>query len=297
MPVSIPCDKLVRTRVRQLRRELGGLGRGEPAATHAVRTATRRLRELIPLLGLKRTHARAICRDLRKAGRRLGRVRDADTALGLVTAMVRVRGLAGPMLHRLADAFRADSDHGRERLRRGKLVARLRRVVTELHDVADALESEHADASRTLRWAAQARVARRARDVRDAVARAGGLYNPEALHAVRIAVKKMRYAAEVAIDAAGGGHAAELRVLKRVQVVLGSLRDVQVLLARVRDLERASPTGSNGAWRECARLEAFLDKRCRRLHGRFVAERAALLQACASLAPASSRIRAVRRAG
>jgi CHAD domain-containing protein len=173
----------------------------------------------------------------------------------------------------------------------------LERLVTKLQEVADALESDHADASRTLRWAAQARVARRARDVREAVARAGGLYNPEVLHAVRIAVKKMRYATEVAIDATGGGHAAELRALKRVQAVLGSLRDVQVVLARVRDLERASPTGSLGAWRECARLEAFLDKRCRRLHGRFVAERAALLQACASLAPASSRVRAVRRAG
>jgi CHAD domain-containing protein len=297
MTVSTPCDKLVRARVRQLRRVLGDVGRGDTVAIHAARTATRRLRELVPLLGLKRPVTRSLCRDLRKASRTLGRVRDADTALALVTAMLRVHGLAGPMLHRLADAIRAEAEHQRQRLTRGKVVARLEHLVSSLRDIADELESDRSSASRTLTWAVQARIARRTRVVREAVGQAGGLYNPEALHRVRIAVKKMRYAVEVALDAARSGHEAELRVLKRVQVVLGSMHDAQMLLARVRDLERAAPDGSLGAWRECARLEAFLDKRCRRLHARFIAERAALLRACATLAPASHRSRTEQRAG
>ena len=73
------------------------------------------------------------------------------------------------------------------------------------------------------------RIARRARRLDTAIADAGQIYAPEALHDVRIATKKFRYALEIADESAAAPCKETLRVIKRVQDALGRLHDLQIL--------------------------------------------------------------------
>ena len=62
-------------------------------------------------------------------------------------------------------------------------------------------------------WALDARIARRAARVRSTIDVAGVIYVPANMHEVRIALKKLRYAAELSRDA-GRPIAADLAALK-----------------------------------------------------------------------------------
>jgi CHAD domain-containing protein len=217
-----------------------------------------------------------LTRRLRKAGRQLGRVRDIDTQTQLLDRILRVD--RGWLLRELRDALGPEADRRWETLSPRKLASRLERLVAELSAVSDKPRAPQAD--RTMRWAAQARLARRSRDVRDAVRAAGAIYEPEQLHSVRIAVKKLRYAAEVASDAGAAIDTGDLALLKRVQTTLGRQHDAQVLLDHVRDAEKAIANPPPDAWREAESAMTVLETRCHRLHARFLGERAALLDAC-----------------
>ena len=85
-------------------------------------------------------------------------------------------------------------------------------------------------------WALDARVTHRALALKTALAEAGALYLPERLHVVRIALKKLRYACEVA-PRRRGQYQSRTRSLKRGQDILGRLHDVQVLLDRIRQVQ------------------------------------------------------------
>ena len=79
-----------------------------------------------------------------------------------------------------------------------------------------------------------ARAARRAEGLRAAIENAAGIYLPDRLHEVRIAVKKLRYALEIARDLSGSRATARIRTLKRVQDLLGRMHDLEMLIARTR---------------------------------------------------------------
>jgi CHAD domain-containing protein len=105
------------------------------------------------------------------------------------------------------------------------------------------------------------------------MAAAGSLYLPDRLHLVRIAVKKLRYALEVAAETTGGPTPAELTHLRRMQSLLGRLHDLQVLVDRVRQMQAAPAPTDLGAWRELDALVVPLEDECRRLHGRYMRNR------------------------
>ena len=69
-----------------------------------------------------------------------------------------------------------------------------------------------------------------------AVDRAPALYFPNRTHRARIAVKKLRYAIEVAADTGVWQHDRVLKDLRRVQGLLGSVRDAQILVDALDDL-------------------------------------------------------------
>ena len=64
-------------------------------------------------------------------------------------------------------------------------------------------EPIHGRARAGWQWAVEARVARRAAALKHAIDEAGSVYLPERLHAVRIALKKLRYGLELWLEAAG----------------------------------------------------------------------------------------------
>jgi CHAD domain-containing protein len=283
-------------RLRPLRRAVRGVAEGRKSAVHAARTATRRLRELIPLLAIEKPVARKLMRRLRKAGRQLGRTRDMQTQRVLVDGLIRAdRQPGGPLLRHLRDTLSAEAERQADRLNRAKLGTRLGRCIEAIERLAGDLGQDAHHESRALRWAADARVTRRAGDVRAAVHQAGALYEPEQLHRVRIAVKKLRYAAELVADASGRPASADLRFLKRVQDLLGRQHDAQVLLDLVRATERTFGGSSIATWREGARVIGVLDGRCRRLHARFIRDRAALLAVCDRLGASVHQRVALRR--
>ena len=65
---------LLATRLGRLEQELPALALASPDAVHDARVATRRLRELLPLLPLTGKARESLSRRLRRATQRLGRV-------------------------------------------------------------------------------------------------------------------------------------------------------------------------------------------------------------------------------
>jgi CHAD domain-containing protein len=124
---------------------------------------------------------------------------------------------------------------------------------------------------------ARQRAARRAQRLHAAIENAASIYLPDRLHQVRIAVKKLRYAMEIAQDLSRSRATARLLALKRAQDLLGRMHDLEVLIARTRAVQ-GSPTASS------LRLSADLDEvvrrletECRQLHGHYIAQRRTLL--------------------
>jgi CHAD domain-containing protein len=269
---------------------------GDTRAVHAARVASRRLRELLPLLQLDPAVTSKLGRRLRKVTSRLGRLRETDV-LHLLTEELHEAGrLDDGSLRRIGAAV----DHERARALRRALgrgpAAELERTARKLERIARDLDASADDdrtpqSARAWRWAAEARVARRAAALADAVDFAGGVYLTERLHAVRIGIKKLRYAVELAGDIAGARPRADLRQLKRLQDLLGRMHDLEMLIDRVRQTQ-AMAVADLAAWRRFDTLVRTLENNCRRLHARYVRERAGLVALCERLSPR----RAARRA-
>ena len=262
---------------------------------HDARVATRRLRELLPLLagevpGAAAPRAR---RRARRIGRAFGGVREIDVALELVASMPEDRlpaAGAGRLRHHLTE-----ERDGRRRLLLARVTgAQLRKLARELADLVDELDARPARGA----WAAAlaGRIRRHAGYVRGAVAEAGPLYTSERVHDVRIAAKKLRYALEIAGAAGGMETGAVTARLKAIQDTLGRLHDFEVLQGFIQALPL--PHGRPPEWAaQLDDLRADLAGDCRRLHGDFVSAQPALLDLCAGAEELAGRVHAEPAAG
>lgn len=207
---------------------------GQPHSVHQARVATRRLRELLPIVGrvLHDGPRRRLRRRLRALTRALGPVREADVTLASIATMTAETAAPVPTAERVSSALAAERAARlaelTDRFDRGRvdrLLGRLRRLEATLASGAE---------PRTWRRRLAGRVRRRADALSRAVADAGALFVSERLHQVRIAAKQLRYALEVAGEARLAGTAASVRALKDVQDVLGKLHDADVLHAAIK---------------------------------------------------------------
>lgn len=283
---------LLRKRLDRFARVLGGVEQGDVRALHRARVASRRLRELIPVLEVDQDVARKLGRRLRKITNRLGIVRELDVLLLLIDELHVSRRPHREALGRVAVAVAKSRDDARARLVERAPVGEMRRIARKLGRVADRLETgeREADAvgARAWRWAVEARVARRASALSKAMQEAGAVYLAERLHAVRIALKKLRYAAELAAAASGESGPPELRTLKRAQEILGHLHDRQVLLDRVRQEQASLTPPSVSVWRSLEALTTDLERECRLLHAQYMRIRPELESVTTRLARRSS---------
>jgi len=119
-------------------------------------------------------------------------------------------------------------------------------------------------------------MAGRAARLRATMRDAGAVYLPERLHAVRIALKKLRYSVEMATEAAGQRSSADVRTLRRAQDTLGRLHDLQVLIDRIRQMQASLVPPHVTVWHGLDRLVTALENDCRRLHARYMRQRARL---------------------
>jgi CHAD domain-containing protein len=127
---------------------------------------------------------------------------------------------------------------------------------------------------------AQQRAARRAERLRLAIENAAGIYLPDRLHDVRIAVKKLRYAMELVRELSGSRAAAKLRTLKESQDLLGRIRDLEILIARTRAVQGAPGAPNLKLSAELDRLVRRFENECRQLHGHYMSSRHSLRSIC-----------------
>jgi len=278
MSVAPRCSNLLKTRLDRFTRMLPGVDNGDERALHRARVATRRLREIVPVLQLDADVTDKLSRRLRKITRRLGTVRELDVMLALVDELRHSHPGHSDALTRVAAVVTKARDEVREDLTERLPQESLERVARKLDHVVQALrrgEGSQADRRkpgrlRTASWAIDARVVRRAERLGEALNGATAVYLPERLHGVRIALKKLRYALELSNALGHKDFAPSLRTLKRAQDILGRMHDVQVLIDRVREVQASLMPPNLAVWRHMDALVVALDEMCRVLHARYL---------------------------
>ena len=276
-----PSELVIRQRLAALARALPAARRGDVNGVHQARVATRRLREALPLLAGRRL-GRKLRKQVQRVTRGLGPVRELDVAL-LTLDQIHASGDAPEGgVRRLHEVI--GEERGRLLLEMLRRIDRLDLKKLQKKALGNGLrEVPGKSATREHRKPleqADARAARRGADVRAAIDNAAGIYLADRLHAVRIAVKKLRYAMEIARELRGSRAQARLRTLKRVQDLLGRMHDLEVLIARTRALQSAGILRDLKLSSELDRLVRFLETECRLLHVRYMNERKALLAIC-----------------
>jgi CHAD domain-containing protein len=258
-----------------LKRNLPQAIAGNEHGVHQARVASRRLREAVPVLatGLQGAKAGKARRKIRRLTRALGTVRELDVTIGLLDELARSPNIARTAVEEVR-AHVMKERAGRRKL----MLERLGHVDADkldrrLASVGAALEQT---ALEPWRKTLASRLIARSRRLTTAMDDAGHMYAPERLHRVRIAAKKLRYGLELAADSGLTGAAPHLRLMKRVQDMLGKLHDLQILQAHVAEIE-AEPRAGGVAAREAVEdLARHIEDQCRHLHGRYVAAAASL---------------------
>jgi CHAD domain-containing protein len=273
---------LLETRFRRFTRMYPGVETGDVHAVHRTRVASRRLREVVPVLQLDARAAHRLTRRLRKLTRRLGDLRELDVLVLLLDELHESGRFPGRSLERIKDEVAAARRECHEKLTDAGFDEELRKLSRKLEQALQHLrrEGDSPEQRRTVRWAIDARIARRAAVLKEAIDQAGNVYLVDRLHAVRIAVTKLRYAVEVGQELAEQEPGGDLRLLKREQELLGRLHDLQVLIDRVRRVQGSLEPPDLVLWRGLDLVIRELDTSCRRLHARYVHNRPALLQLC-----------------
>ena len=264
-------------------RELARIHQWDLEALHRARVASRRLREWLPLLGLDGGEARKLSRRFRKVTRQLGAVRELDVLSLLIQDLAKDRRYSSAALTRVRAEVVDARIAARERLTAKLPLAKMQRTVRALERATRHLEPGdkrnhrwNTRASRVWMWALEARTTLRAERVRSAIETAGAVYVAGRLHGVRIAVKKLRYAAEL-LPADGHERAADIAVLKTAQDVLGRLHDLEVLAERVRHIVMTSPPDLT-LWRQLGSLVHMVEDDCRPWHARYMHDRRKLVE-------------------
>jgi len=245
--------------------------RGEPRAIHRARTASRRLRELLPIVesAVPGVGARRLRREARRLTRALGPVRELDVAIDVLTNELAEHGASGPAIAVISRELERQRAEAREVLR-----ARLDELDIDMWSarcdgVLDAVT--RASSSDREGAALAKRLRRRALRVTTSIAAAGTLYSPEALHCVRIAAKKLRYALELARDLEGVPVDSFIASVKAVQDRLGRIHDLHVLDQYVRGMKW--PPGRRATTQGPATLLASIERECREQHAAYLARR------------------------
>lgn len=281
MTSTVTLVTLLRRRTQALHAALPAAIEGDVAALHRARVASRRLREVLPLVVRDSSAAGKTPKRVRRLTRLLGRVREMDVALELLEE-------SGEGVPRLAMfEARQHLSNGRES-RRADMLRKLHKLNLKKIDrtLEELLEAAATHDQHAWRRTLAVRLTRRAARLRAATNEAGAIYVPERLHAVRLASKKLRYALEIAAEIGVRGAARLAATVRRSQVTLGDLQDRHVLLREINDAAAAiTETDESSRQRRWGllTLAARLEQGGRELHGHFLAQRDQLSEAVAGV--------------
>ena len=276
-------ESLIIERIDTLSQMLPAAARGDVKSVHKARVATRRLRAALPIVASSRK-GEAIARVIRRVTQSLGPARELDVALQILKRCEN----AGEVGHPAARALRTAIEHDRRQLQ-AELERRLDTLDFDRLRKQAARATQRPDGEgmsiRDPERAAHARVQAtyRAERLVRTIDRAAALYLPDRLHAVRIAVKKLRYTLELEQRFSGSRARVRIRTLEAAQDLLGRMHDLEVLITKARETQ-ASPAASSLAMSaDLDGLVRRLERECRQLHGRYMTARQGLLSLCEGL--------------
>jgi CHAD domain-containing protein len=280
----------LQTQVETLLEQLPAVRDADVEGVHQARVATRRLREALPLFSRSYpTDVKRVRKLVKRAGRRLGRVRELDVMRSDLERHAGRMPMAMPAIDAAQRTLSRRLDAARRRMI--KVLDRLRL------DRREQLQLRHRDwwhpfAGPARGWTAVLghRLDRRADELSRAIDHSGGVYFPNRLHAVRVAAKKLRYSAELAGRAGLWQCAEALDDLKQTQDTLGRLHDAQVLLESMDGL-----VGDAARDREVMLLKDSLEGEIAERHAKYLSQRDQLRAAARACGDAAARLRVRRR--
>ena len=283
-------EYLIRQRLAALRRALPAAKDGDVRSLHQARVATRRLRAALPLFGAGRK-AEKVARCVRRLTRLLGPARELDVSLLILDELEKSDDVPRAAINRLrlsiADERRRLQEHVRERLEQFDIQKVRKRAIAVARKGAEEKTPRDAEAAA---WARE-RTTRRAQRLTAAIEHAAGMYLPDRLHYVRIAIKKLRYTLELDAGSRHGRprNAAALRSLRHMQDLLGRMHDLEVLIARTRSIQSSPGASTLKMSADLDRLVRRLETECRQLHGHYMAGRPKLIALCDRLTKVGER--------
>ena len=290
-----PAEYLIRQRVAALERVLPAAKEGDVKSLHQARVATRRLRAAVPLCGPGRK-AEKLARAVRRLTRVLGPARELDVGALILDELETSDDVPRAAIDRLRAAIAEErhrlQEHVRDRLDEFDVQKLRKRAVTLVRKDASEKVTRRVDAA----GLARERTARRAQQLAASIEKAAALYLPDRLHQVRIAVKKLRYTLELGSPTRDGRprNAAALRLLKSMQDLLGRMHDLEMLIARARDIQSSPGASTLKMSADLDRLVRRLETECRELHGHYMARRGKLITLSERLMKASERSEGAR---
>ena len=274
-------EYLIRQRVTALGRALPAATKGDVTSLHQARVATRRLRAALPLVAPGRKSEK-LARSVRKLTQALGPVRELDVALLILDELENSEDVPPQAVQRLRAAIgeeRRQLQAELQRLLEGFDVGKLRkRAVSAARKQEEKTSTRVRDPKRAAK--ARDRGRQRAEQLALSIENAAGLYLPDRLHEVRIAVKKLRYTLELEQSFTASRATARLRTLKTAQDLLGRMHDLEVLIARTRGIQSSPGASTLKVSADLDRLVRRLENECRQLHGHYMASRKSLLSLC-----------------
>src|SRR5688572_16748406 len=260
-------DRLWRKRLHELSSVWPDFVAGRTAGLHKTRVASRRIREALPVVGAcaSPSKVKKLNKKMRQLTRCLGPIRELDVELDILEGESKAERGPG----RAVEAVRRDVTFRRQVLRRelaeNAPVGDVKKLIRKLERLGRSAQAGTKKADKSAdQWRAvlATRLLRRARGLRATLVEAGSLYAPDRVHGVRIAIKKLRYALEIANDAGVPGAAVLVRSLKRQQERLGRLHDLELLLKHIRSTDGLRAAGSRG--NDLGAYADSLERDCRR---------------------------------
>jgi CHAD domain-containing protein len=267
-----PLAQSLGRRVEALAGHLQAALDGDDHAIHHARVATRRLREILPIvIDTQAGRGERLRRRLKRLTAALGPVRELDVALGLLNT--RADGEPAPAVVVLQAHLRERRSAAFEHLREACDPGRARRLLSRLADLVRARELASRRGHGGLPNRERRRLSRgvmdRARDLGIAVADAGAILIVDRVHAVRIAAKRLRYALELIGELRMARTASLVSNLRAMQDVLGELHDLDVLRAEAGRVRTELPPDSIVA-KDLGQLTDGVDADIRLLHARYL---------------------------
>jgi len=279
--------RLLRQRLLSLLDALPTAASGDVTSVHRARVASRRLREVLPVLA-EAADSDALDRagkQVRRITQALGPIRELDVALGHLEEMGPRAGISENAVAAVRAHLQDERQIHRQAMHHVITPAVVARLKSQLHDPPSPRHPvAHHDAElRSVRRRSAQRALRLSAEVR----RTGALYDSERLHAVRVATKKLRYALEVERELMKSRATVRINRLKDMQDALGQIHDYEILLARIREVQTTVAVSNRPLSAELGMLVRTLEEACRDGHASFLHGRDALLELCNAIITAA----------